>query len=1186
MIETGPTLRRSIRTKLAVFVSVLVVFTVVLLAGGGYVFVRGLLYEGARERLTADARGRRDLLRAYISQQHERASLVASRTRFRQLLAGHLDGTIVTDTFRKDSRLILEDAKAGTQGFTAIWTTDPNGKVVTATDPAYLDQIYVNHPAYEQGRTERFMSVPLATERGYEAIVSAPAKDEQGRLLGVVMVALNVDAIKGMLAETGGEYETGEVLVGYVEGDQIRYFFSVNGESAAMQSPIDEVPAMMRAVRGESGFMRTRDYSGTSVLATYEPVGYRYWGLVTKVNEAEAYAPVARLRWMAIGIGLGVLLLALAATWAIARRFTRPILAMSRVATAVAAGNYSSRAQVRGDDELGALGAAFNHMAAALERHRDHLEVLVEQRTAELRGSQQMFRAVTETAPDAIVTADQSGHITFFNRGAQHLLGYSEAQVKGKPLALLMPARFREAHSNGIARFLKTGAAKVIGRTVELAALRKDDTEVPIELSLSAWTTPGGEAAFTGILRDITERKEEEQLLKKSSEDLRRSEMELREAKNAAEQANRIKSEFLANMSHEIRTPMNGVIGMLELLLGTGASPQQREYLGVARQSAEALLRLLNDILDFSKIEAGKLELEHIGFELRDVLGDTLQALAVRAAGKKLELAFDIPIDVPDQLIGDPGRLRQIVINLVGNAIKFTDVGEVVVKVELVSAAEEEATLHFHVKDTGPGISAEHQGNLFEAFSQADSSMSRKFGGTGLGLAISAQLVALMNGRIWVASELGRGSTFHFTGTFGRRSAQTRREPLSLHGLCVLVVDDNETNRRILATMLANWGMKPSVADSGAAALKRLEATEVAREPIAVILLDAMMPEMDGFELASRIRQRPDLAQLPVLLLSSGGGHGDAARCVSLGIPRRLIKPVKPSTLLDAIVDTLAHGDSARGMTEQAALDEFVTPLHILLAEDGVVNQKVATKLLERRGHSVLIANNGREAVDALERETFDVVLMDVQMPVMDGFEATAEIRRREAEGKAKTRIIAMTAHAMKGDRERCLDAGMDDYVSKPIRPDALYAAVERFQESPSVPPVAAAPATVADEVFNRGEALEQMGNDAKIARELVSIFNAECPALLAAVREAIPRADAPALAKAAHTLKGSVGVFGASPTWNAALRLEEVGRSGDLAGATAALQSLEKEIDRLLPALDQFARDMEETSNDNRHGG
>jgi len=725
----------------------------------------------------------------------------------------------------------------------------------------------------------------------------------------------------------------------------------------------------------------------------------------------------------------------------------------------------------------------------------------------------------------------------------------------------------------------------------------------------------------------------------------------IQKQKAAAEAANRAKSTFLANMSHEIRTPMNGILGMIDLALETDDLREQRDYLGVAKSSADSLLTIINDILDFSKIEAGKLDLDPTDFRLRDTMADVLKVLALRAHQKGLELLLHVHPNVPDALRGDVIRLRQIVINLVNNALKFTAQGEIVVQVwrtedgerrmeDRESRIDENSPpvdprsaildprssvgLHFAVRDTGIGIPPEKQRLIFEPFSQADSSTTRRYGGTGLGLTICARLVEMMQGRVWIESELGQGSTFHFTAALGPGKAVSPAaalEPEQLNGLRALIVDDNATNRVILQEMLRNWRMVPTVADSGETALLALKRSASAGAGFALVLLDAMMPGLDGFQVAERIKNQPALAGATIMMLSSADRHGDVARCRQLGIARYLVKPIKQSDLLDAILASLAlapasvsstpAADScARGESPQAGdvtSLPAVAPLRILLAEDNPTNQLLVLHVLQKQGHAITVVNNGKEALEKLriphpggqsqdgpaaaDAPPFDLVLMDVQMPEMDGLEATAAIRAQEKGTQRRIPILAMTAHAMKGDREQCLAGGMDGYLSKPIQAAELRRAIAELTarrpriedrgsriedrsvvDSPSSildPPSSAGGARpAAHGVVDREAALAATGGDAELLRGLIESFLRECPDLLAALRAAVAGGDGRRLHHAAHTIKGAIGLFGAQAAWDLGQRLETMGRQNDLAQAASVCADLERHIELVVHDL------------------
>jgi signal transduction histidine kinase/DNA-binding response OmpR family regulator/HPt (histidine-containing phosphotransfer) domain-containing protein len=710
--------------------------------------------------------------------------------------------------------------------------------------------------------------------------------------------------------------------------------------------------------------------------------------------------------------------------------------------------------------------------------------------------------------------------------------------------------------------------------------------------------------SFDDMLRNLADRDAQlrhhrehlEEEVASQTRELRTLNAHLMQAKEAAEAASRAKSEFLANMSHEIRTPMNGILGMTELTLGTTLSRIQRDNLLLVKSAGDALLSVINDILDFSKIEAGKFSLDPRPFNLSAAVADTLRSVSLRAHEKGLELVFDLDPAIPEQVVGDAGRLRQILLNLVGNAVKFTQQGEVVLSVKPERATADRLVLHFTVRDTGIGIAPENLARVFEAFEQADTSATRHYGGTGLGLTISAHLARLMQGRIWAESALGQGSTFHLTASFGM--SKVKLPPAldieKIAGKRALIVDDNATNRLILQQTLVRWKMRTVVADSGPAALLRLHQAARAGLVYDLVILDSHMPGMDGFEVLERIRSSSDLSAPTVMMLTSVDRPEDPRRCKELGIATYLIKPVGQIELLRSVREALGAAEEEQQSNPAQAGLKSRRSLHILLAEDNVLNQRVARGMLEDLNHSVTIAATGGEAVEIFAKGGFDLVFMDIQMPEMDGYQATTLILEEQQRRNIRIPIVAMTAHAMSGDREKCLAAGMDDYISKPISREQLFAVIERNSV-----PLALAPAAENDSVDETGKeervhpavpapqegsreplkidvalVLERFGGNQVLLRQTAAMFSAEASILLIKIERAHAEADLPNLQSAAHTLKGICRTFEANEAAQAAFLLE-MGTQAGSAGTNQQVEELKLEVRRAAEAIAELDRQL-----------
>jgi two-component system, sensor histidine kinase and response regulator len=811
----------------------------------------------------------------------------------------------------------------------------------------------------------------------------------------------------------------------------------------------------------------------------------------------------------------------------------------------------------------------------------------------ELNRQKQFFESLVHNSPTAIVVLDNEEKIISCNPAFEELYGYKSNEILGSLLDTLITTEETRVEAREYTQQVRSGSGTVhaFGKR-----RRKDNSLVEVEIFGVPVMVAGEKVGTLGIYHDITE---------------------LVRARREAEESSRTKSEFLANMSHEIRTPMNGVIGMLELALDTPLTSEQRDYLQTSLQSAEALLTLLNDILDFSKIEAGRLEFENIHFSLRNAVEDVAYTLARRAQEKGLEMACLIHPDLRSDLRGDPGRLRQILVNLVGNAIKFTHQGEVVIHAEPIEETKDHVVIHFAVQDTGIGIPQERQAAVFDRFTQADGSTTRKYGGTGLGLTISKQLVDAMGGKIGVTSSPGIGSTFWFDLRFEKQprerphTAPLTMGPVNLTKARILIIDDNQTNRLVLTKNVEALGSRVEAVSSGAKGLETLRNAYRAGDPYHVVLLDMQMPGMDGEQTARAIKNDPAVKEVKIIILTSMGQRGDAARLKALGCSGYLLKPAKQQMLFDAVIAVLGQeGDQDTGLITRHTLSEQrKVGLRILLAEDNPINQKLAIVLLQKAGYSVDAVENGAQVLEKVRANPYSVVLMDVQMPEMDGLEATRQIRAWEEESGVHIPVIAMTAHAMQGDRERCLEAGMDDYVTKPLQPKVLFSAIDRWtqvpdfsketvdafqdysssenafsmdldedlfgEEAPLAAPAKPKPTPVFQDFSPAGalpvdfeSALPHFDGDRDFMMEMFKQYKSQLSERVAEIHSALREQDANRLARLAHNLKGVSLNFSAQPLANITLSLEEICKREDLTHARHLVTQLDAEAQRLTEYL------------------
>jgi len=922
------------------------------------------------------------------------ADLTASYARRPYLIAALADGNPGAFNLTVIDRHLGELA-AAQPGNGGVFFTDMNCRL-TNVQPATPEIVGVDFSFRDWCQGLRNSDGPYVSDAYQSAItghplvvaaaviVRAPSNDGTGRPLGIIAVVYTVDAIKDFAAQVAraqGIHLT-------VTDKRGTVLTRPDGpDKTGLVSALGD-HRITEALAGRSGTVRTKTAHG-EVLSAFAPVRSLGWTITADVPTDAALAGVGRLRAAILGQAgpLGLVLMA---------------------------------------------GVVLLVRTLRQRREADRL----------LQEGEVNTRAILQAATDAFVSMDAAGNITGWNEQAEAIFGWPEAEALGRRLSdRIVPAELREAHERGLTHFLATGEGPVLNKRIEIVALHREGHQFPVELAI--WPIRVGEAwIFNAFVHDITDRKRAETNLAEARD-------QALEASQKAHEASQMKSEFLANMSHEIRTPMNGVLGMTSLLLDTDLTPEQREFAETVTVSGEALLAILNDILDFSKIEAGRLDLESVDFDIRHLVEDIAGLLSLPAHNKSLEFACSLPDDLPDTVRGDPLRLRQIVTNLVGNAVKFTASGEVLLKLTMTGVDDETMRARFEVSDTGIGIDPADQVAMFESFSQADVGTTRRYGGTGLGLAISRQLVELMGGEIGVRSQRGQGSTFWFTVPLERGGTVRGGAPKApLTERHILVVDDNATNRAILTRFLRSWGIRSEAVEGGTEALEAITRAAAGGGPFDAALLDLNMPEMDGIELARRIAADRGHPPVKLVLLTSSGQRGEADRAREAGISAYLTKPVRQSSLFDCLATVMA---GPRTETVGSALDTVPAgPARpamagkILLAEDNPVNRQVAMAMLKRLGFLVDVAVDGAEAVNAASLNRYRAILMDCQMPILDGYEATREIRSVEGDTR-HTPVIAVTAAAMKSDPERCLAAGMDDYLAKPLSLKTISAVLERW---------------------------------------------------------------------------------------------------------------------------------------------